>query len=189
MSDDVTTSWPAASIVMFRRCASMTEEDWLASGLDVYQVIRALAGEVERLEKMVGSGDYETGYREGENSRSADFQGAVTEWTDWPEGVEVTPQAVADRLAMLERLLVSPPADPAPGALGRSGRPKLPMPPPKVMIRRAGRFTWAADATYNWTGHTFHAWSRERAIRRAKRWIESCERSDRRCAEAEQVWP
>lgn len=50
MSDDVTTTWPAASIAMFRRCATMTEEEWEQSGLDAYQVVRALASECERLE-------------------------------------------------------------------------------------------------------------------------------------------
>lgn len=81
------------------------------------------------------------------------------------------------------------PPGPAPGATGRSGRPNPLASPPSVKVRKTGRFQWAADATFNWTGVTFHAWSRERAIRRAKRWIERCERYDRWSSQAEQVWP
>lgn len=47
-------------------------------------------------------GSYDLGHREGESCRDADYVYAITEFTDWPEDVEVTPQAVAERLAALE---------------------------------------------------------------------------------------
>lgn len=85
--------------------------------------------------------------------------------------------------------LSPPPAGPAPGAVGRSGRPK-PLPPsPKVVVRRDGRFTWAAEAYWGMSGQIFRAWSRERAIRRAMRYINIREREEQRREEAEQVWP
>lgn len=45
---------------------------------------------------------YEIGYGEGESNRQADYDAVLAEFTDWPAQVEVTPQAIADRLNGLQ---------------------------------------------------------------------------------------
>jgi hypothetical protein len=45
---------------------------------------------------------YEIGYRDGESSRDADYYSVITEETEWPDNVEVTPEALAKYIKSLE---------------------------------------------------------------------------------------
>lgn len=64
-------------------------------------------------------GSYYLGHREGERCRDAEYTFAITEFTDWPDDVEVTPQSVAERLRILEEEAEEAATRPIPPGEGR----------------------------------------------------------------------
>ncbi len=68
-----------------------------ALDFNAYQDRAFLLAEVKRL----GLG-YDAGYTDGENSKGADWCFALTEFSDWPESVEIEPMTAAHYVAGLQ---------------------------------------------------------------------------------------